>query len=838
MIVLTCDAQQRQYSAKRAVVKVTDASTGEVLPYATLTPTVKGAYISIADEKGNCVYSGINIPEEVIVSYTGYDSQEIKTKTELDTITVALSPATLTLQELVVRPHKEKYSKRNNPAVDFVRQLRSESEKHDPTGMPDYSYDKYEKSVFGIDNYKEIQEKGKTSKYTKALEAYTDTSAFTGKRVLNLILKEKRATRIVSHDPNADKEITTGYRGVGIDESLSQENMQAMFEEILREINIYGNDITLLTNKFVSPLSKIGPDFYKYYLADTVYVGDDKCLELDFVPHNPESMGFNGRIYVPLGDSTCFVKKITMRLPQAANLNYVDNIFINQTFEKDSLGNRHKTLDDVYVEMQIMPGTPQLFGRKTTRYSNFSYSKRKDLDEYYDKLGNIFELDESRSRDSGFWSEARMVPFTIAESRMGNLTSDMRQFPLFRWGFRFISLMESGFVRTGNPSKFDFGPLNTLFSGNSVEGLRIRVGGMTMSPLNSHLFGSGYVAYGTKDRRWKYKLATEYSFTPKKHHGYEWPRHGFYASIKNDIDMLGEHYLFTNADNVFLSFKRKESMLATYQKEVKGGYVLELPNQFSVDVNFKSQRQEATPWVPFVFEDGRNISSYRQSSFAITLRWAKGEKFIQGRTQRVPINFDAWIIQLTHEYGPKCMLGSAFTLNRSELSVQKRVWFSAFGYVDMIMKAGKVWDKVYFPALLWPNANLSYTIQPESYSLMNPMEFANDSYAAIDFTYFGNGILFNRLPLLKKLKLREAVTFKALKGDLSDKNNPAKDKSLPLFPFDASPRVMGKTPYMEIGAGLDNIFTFLRVDYVWRLTYRDTPNIDKSGVRVSLHFNF
>lgn len=121
---------------------------------------------------------------------------------------------------------------------------------------------------------------------------------------------------------------------------------------------------------------------------------------------------------------------------------------------------------------------------------------------------------------------------------------------------------------------------------------------------------------------------------------------------------------------------------------------------------------------------------------------------------------------------------------------------------------------------------------------MNPMEFANDKYASIDLTYFGNGVLFNHIPLLKRLKIREAVTFKGLIGGLSDRNNPEKNPELYRFPEYATAMTMGKTPYMEVGAGIDNILTILRVDYVWRLTYRDNPSIDKSGVRVSLHFSF
>ena len=199
---------------------------------------------------------------------------------------------------------------------------------------------------------------------------------------------------------------------------------------------------------------------------------------------------------------------------------------------------------------------------------------------------------------------------------------------------------------------------------------------------------------------------------------------------------------------------------------------------------------------------------------------------------------DAPIIQLTHEFGPKRFLGSRFTLNVTELSFQKRFWFSAFGFADFILKGGKIWSQVDYPALLWPNANLSYTIQPESFSLMNPLEFANDWYGSLDMTYWLNGLIFNRIPFVNKAKLREILTFKLLMGGLSKKNNPDLNPELYRFPYDSQTSVMTMKPYMEIGVGIDNILTILRVDYVWRLTYRNLPDINRSGLRISLHFNF
>lgn len=816
---------------------VKDSITGESLPFANINSKQNPRHNFVADENGSFRLD-LPLGGRWEVSYAGYDTKIIPDILKDTVIEIRLSPMSVELAEVVIRPRKEKYSKKNNPAVDFVNSIRRQYGLHNPLNAPYYSYDKYEKTVLGLNDFRSDFSKGFLSKKGKVFENYVDTSSWTGKRILDLMLKEKTSTRIASREEGADKEIVRGYRSAGLDEVLNQENMQIILEDAIREIDIFSNNVVILQNRFVSPLSSIGPDFYKYYLTDTVYVEDEKCVELSFAPHNPQSMGFNGKIYVPVGDTTMFVKKITMRTPQDINLNYVENLYINQSFEKDSIGNRHKTYDDVCLEMQIVSGTPKMYGRKTTTYDNFSYAKRDDLKDFYKKLGRNLELEEARTRPDDFWQRERMVSLSAAESRMGGMMKEMRKVPILYWGEKVLSLMESGYVRTGRPSKFDFGPLNTLVSSNTVEGARFRVGGMTMSPLNPHLFAKGYVAYGTKDRKWKYKADVEYSFVPKKNHSYEWPRHGIYGSYSYDLDMLGQHYLFTNSDNMFLSLKRKKSILVTYRRLAELGYVLELPNNFSVEAGFRYETQESTRWVPFDFADGRHDKSYNQSAFRLSLRWAPGEKFIQGRSLRLPVNMDAWVFQLTHEFGPKGMFGSAFTVNKTELSIQKRLWLSAFGYTDLILKAGKIWSQVYYPALMWPNANLSYTIQPESYSLMNAMEFANDQYASIDFTYFGNGILFNHIPLLNKLKLREAVTFKGLVGGLNRKNNPEDNPSIYRFPEYADARKMSSTPYMEIGVGLDNILTFLRVDYVWRLTYRDTPDCDKSGVRVSLHFSF
>jgi len=744
------------------------------------------------------------------------------------------------LKEVVVKPKRRKYSKKNNPAVDLMNRIRRDKKEHDPNLADYYSFDKYEKTVLALNEFNPdlIQKKGKIGKQFNFLSNFVDTAMWTGKRILDLSLKEKSSCILSGKKRGSGIEVVKGLNSYGIDDSFNKENVRKFFEDMLREIDLYGNDITLMSNRFVSPLSVIAADYYKFVIEDTVFVGNDRCVELSFSPHNPESFSFNGKLFIPVEDSVKYVKRVSMRVPKAINLNYVDNIYISQNYIKDSLGYTHKTLDDLCLEMQFMPGTPKLYGSRQVRYSDFSYLPIPGLEEYTKGEGREVILPDAENAGSDFWNATRPMPLSYAESKMGDMMLLLRKEPLLYWTENVIKVFVNGYITTGNPSKIGIGPVNTVMSYNTAEGMRFRIGGVTTPALSPHFFARGYVAYGLRDHKIKYSGELEYSFIPKKYTSREFPVNSIRATYQYDKDQLGQHYLFTNSDNMFLSFKRMNSDLITYRRLAKLEYNLELKNNLSFGFELRHETQEATGWIPFKRQNGTYDSKFAQAAIRIALRYAPGEKFVQGTTYRKPINMDAPVFLLTHEFGPKGLLGSDYTLNKTELSMQKRFWFSAFGYTDVILKGGIIWSKVPFPSLLWQNANISYTIQPESYSLLNPMEFAMDKFVSVDLTYYLNGLIFNRIPLVKKLKLREIFTFKGFMGGLSRKNNPDYSPDLYMFPDGASTVPMERKPYMEIGAGIDNILTILRVDYIWRLTYRNRPGIDKSGLRISLHFTF
>ena len=843
LVALTAHGQQAAVTQITGLVR--DSLTREGIAYASisLVGTSEG---TLADDKGGFIVNTRARFSRLRVTAMGYSPKEVDIKPgQGNVVLVEMVPTGVQLGEVVVRKGNEKYSKKNNPAVEMIKQLRERRDNNDPRRYPNYGYTQYERMMLGFGNLDDFI---KDQSQQNWVEQYADTSLLTGKRILPFSIKETVARDHIHKDWH--KQVILGSKSAGLDERIDQENIKKVLDDFMGEINIFQNDITLMTNRFVSPLSRIAVDFYKFYLNDTVMVDGERCAVLSFVPFTPQTFGFLGRLYVSLEDTTMFIKRVSMGVPHDINLNYVERMSVVQDFERAPNGSRLKTRDDVEVSMKLMPGLPEVFARRETNYRNHNF-ERPEVGVFNFK-GEQHKESSAAYMPDEFWQEYRPAEIRTTTTTMQSLMKRLRGSKLFYWAEQFVVLMVNGYFQTAKVSKFDIGPLNTIISGNSLEGMRLRLGGMTTVNLSRHWFARGYAAYGFRDKKFKYMGSLEYSFTPKKALDQEFPIHSLRVIHKYDVDKLAQHYLYTNQDNMFLSLRRHKDVRIQYLRTTRLEYRHEWYNHFSIALGIEHNVHEATQYVPFIYADGSSRNRYIEAGFTARLRFAPGETFYQTRSHRIPINMDAPIITLSQTYMPKGFLGSLHEVNKTELGLQKRFWFSAFGYADVIIRGEKVWSQVAYPDLLLPNVNLSYTIQPESYNLMKPMEFINDQALSWDLTYWGNGVLMNRLPLIKKLRLREVITLRGLWGSLSDKNNPNSspawgevparaeegERDIFLFPADALCQPMGDKPYMEAGVGLDNIFTILRVDYVWRLNYRDHAGTDRQGIRIQLHFNF
>lgn len=823
---------------------VTDSITGERLPYVSLI--FKGTTIGTAtDGDGNFSFSALTDVKNLEVSYLGYDTKEVKViPGKTNNLKIKLAPNGITLNEVVVKPKKEKYSKRENRAVKFVKQVIASRESNDPRNHDYFQYDQYEKMVFAMNDYHPKPKKnGKPGKFDFLID-FVDTLDV-GTTILPVSEKEKVESVYYRKEPKSEKRIVKGNKSSGVDEIFSRDGIQQFLNEVFREVDIFKNDIPLFLQRFVSPLSTIGPNYYKYYLLDTLNVNGQKCVDLGFVPFNSETFGFTGHLFVTL-DSTFFVQKAILNVPKDINLNFVSGMTIEQTFERTPDSTRIITKDDINVNFKLSEKSKGMYARRLNIYSNHSFDE-PDAERalVFKESAPVITLKDAYQQSEDFWTSNRPEEAIKKNpNSVEKLMAKFRSVPIFYITEKVVSVLVSGYIPTNKDplkSKFEFGPMNTAISGNAIEGARFRVGGTTTTAFSRNLFFDGYMAYGTKDEKLKYDALVEYSFNDRKEYRKEFPLNSIRLEYMYDINQLGQQYMYASKDNMFLAWKRQKDTRATYLRQAELTYYHEHYNGLAYGAVVRNRREYATEYAVFdrIGPDGTisPVKSYDMTELELKFRYAKDEKFYQTRNLRYPITFDALIFNFSHVMAKKDLLGSSYDYHRTDIGIQKRFWFSAFGYIDLITKAGKVWNKVPYPLLILPNANLSYTIQPESYTNMNAMEFISDEYASWDLTYYMNGNLLNRLPLVKKLKWREVFCFRGLWGHLTDKNNPMNGgEGLYLFPNGSY--TLGKAPYMEASIGIENIFKFLRLDYVWRLNYRDHPGIQTKGVRFMMRMSF
>lgn len=828
---------------------VVEESTGDTIPF----PSVQYKKEKIATS-GNA-YGRFSIKrlngEKLTFSAVGYQELTIligpNTPSEMK---ITLKTDTKQLKGVTVKTKRSKYSRKNNPAVELMKRVIAAKKRTDLANHDYYQFNKYQKITFAINDIKPTELENEKLKKKKWLINQIETCPYNNKLILPLSVDETVTRNIYRKDPKTEKSIIMGQSSSGVNDLIETGDiLNNVLKDVFTDVDLYDDQIRLLQYPFTSPIGKDAISFYRFYIVDTVYVDRDKCFHLQFLPNNQQDFGFRGEIWI-LADSTLHVKRCNLTLPKKSDVNFVDNLQIIQEYTRLPEGDWALTTDDMFVEMSIAKFLTKAIVIRTTRMSDYAF------DELPDKLfkGKTKVLHESNAmmRDEAFWDKYRSVELTKSESSMDAFINNLSQQKAFKYIIFGVRAFIENFVETGSqnhPSKVDIGPINTMISSNFIDGVRTRISAQTTANLNPHWFLSGYYARGWDSRKNYYKGELTYSFNKKEYLPREFPKRTLTFTSTYDVCSPSDKFMHTDKDNVFTALKWTKVEKMMFYNRQQLSFEREEEWGFRTTISLKTEENEACgdlffkPLSMVGMEDAMiGQGKFRTTEARIELRYAPGETFINTKQRRLPVNLDAPVFTLSHTTGIKGFLGGDYDYNFTEASIYKRLWLNSWGKIDILAKGGIQWNKVPFPLLIMPAANLSYIISDETFNLINNMEFLNDRYASLDISWDLNGKIFNRIPLLKKLKWREWLGIKCLWGTLTDKNSPtlaanAGDGMLMEFP-EGSYIMDSKRPYIELIAGIHNIFKIIHIQYVHRLNYNHLPTATKNGVRLMMRLTF
>ena len=827
---------------------VTDAETGDSIPMVSVV--YKGHHVAVVSDVSGRFTIDRHEGWNITFSAVGYKSRIVavtsKTKGRLH---IKLSPDKHMLAEVTVKAKRQKYSRKNNPAVELMRRVVAAKKKTDLSLNDYYQYNKYEKITLSLNDLKPEQlETGPFKKHPWLVEQ-VEVSPQTGKMILPVSVDETVSQKIYRRNPRSEKTIVMGQTSKGVNHLFQTGDIiNTVLKDVFTDIDLYQDHIRLLQYPFISPISNEGIGFYRYYIEDTLAIERDSCIHLHFLPNNQQDMGFRGDLYV-LKDSSLHVRRCEMTIPKQSNVNFVNNVKILQEYTKLPNGQWVLSKDDMTTDLNFASFLRSTTVTRTTCLTDYSFDPLpKKL--FKGKAKQVTEAD-AQMRDDEFWKQYRQVELTKSEGSMDKFVHRIENIKGMKYVIFGLKALFENSIETSTPNYIDICPVNTILSNNYVDGWRSRLSFKTTANLNKHFFLSAYYGRGWGSHKNYYLAEMTYSLNPKKYLPHEYPRRTLTVQLNRDVCSPSDRFMDTDKDNFMVALKwaKVDKMMlynrqqVTFDYETDWGLKATLigkreENESCGKMTFTTLDQPA----PTEFRRTGNGDFLKTTEVTARLRYAPGETYINNKLRRRVINMDAPVFSISHTMGFDGIMGGQYNYNFTEAHIYKRFWLSSWGKLDFSLKAGIQWSQVPYPLLIHPAANQSYIIAPETFNLINTMEFINDRYASFMMSWDLNGKIFNRIPLIKKLHWREYFGVRMLWGSLSDKNNPLLEQNRGnsrLMYFPEGCHVMDPhRPYAELVIGIHNVFKIWHIEYVRRLSYTDLPNSPKWGMRYVIALTF
>ncbi|HTQ29503.1 MAG TPA: DUF5686 family protein [Puia sp.] len=833
LIFSAAAAQERVISGT-----VADSLTGS--PLANVTVIVKNSHRGVITNAAGVFRISVDKnAKQLIFSITGYQPRAFQLTDEQEQkMRVWLAKSYATLGEVVVKAKPGKYRNKNNPAVDLIHQVIANKSKNGPGYAPYFSYNQYEKIRVMIDKLPSLLINNRVMNKFHFIFDNQDSTVLPGKVLTPVFIEEMSSANYQQQHPVRTKKIVLAKKSVDFGEYLDMKGISLALHRMYEDFNIYENNIPVFTIQFKSPISDLGPTYYMYFIRDTIVDKGVKLVKLYFTPRNPEDLLFRGYLFITL-DGNYAVRKFDLEVSKHINLNYIRNFKVTQDFEKGPGDHYHLASSDMLAFFSPFPKTPGILGERSISVTHVSDTL---IPETVFHGAPVDTLPGATHQSVEFWDQERPVPLKESEIKTYANTDSLLHMRSYRRLMDYAILFTAGYKSAG---KVDIGPIASFLTFNPLEGTKLRFGGRTNAKLSTRYFAESYVAYGFKDGLWKYYLSGTYSINHKSI--YTFPFHFIQASYLHDTRNPGQENVFAQNNTFLGSFSRGDNTKWLYNNIFRLTYIQEFENHLSYSLGMKYWLQQPAGSLNFVYESpladkSDTTSSLTTTELSATLRFAPHEQFYQGKSTRANITNKYPIVTFQYSKGIKGLLGGQYNYDAFHLNIYKRAYLAPFGYTDMTLDAGYLSGNLPFPLLIIHPANQSYFYFENAYNMMNYGEFVSDHYAGINVDHFFAGFFLNKIPGLKRLRLREVIAAKLLFGGVRDENNPDINANQMKFPTTngaTSTFVLGGKPYLEASFGIYNIFSIIRLDLVKRFTYLENPGIPGGwGLRVSTNFIF
>tara|TARA_R110001583_G_scaffold8413_7_gene40217 strand:+ start:447 stop:2942 length:2496 start_codon:yes stop_codon:yes gene_type:complete len=816
------------FSASFAQVKISGVvldAQNQTIPFTNIV-FVGSTEGTVSDENGKFYLESEKTYSEIEVSFLGFETKIVTIKSRDFNLSIVLQEAADQLDEVFI--YSGKVKKKGNPAIEILKKVWAKERQNGIYLFDQYQYEKYEKLEFDMNNVDSSFMKKKLFKGMEFVFKSIDTSRITGKAFLPIFINES-VYNSYGKNKNGQKlrEDLIANKNSGFN---SNQNVIAFIKDLYVDYNIYDSYIKIFDKSFVSPISKAsGISTYNYILRDSAFIDNKWCFNILYYPRRKSELTFKGDFWV--NDSTFAIKEINMQANRSANINWVKDIYIEQEFDvvNDSvfLLKRDYMLSDFSLNKKDK--SKGVYGKRTTMYKDYKFNEKKEPD-FYNEKTTIYNQ-EIYNKKEDYWGENRQEKLNENELGIYKMLDTLTTVPKFKQIYNAISILGSGYIEFNN---FDFGSIFSTIGTNDVEGLRLRVGGRTYLGGNEPWRLQGYTAYGFDDNQFKYGMSGKWMLNPKSRFiigaGNRRDVEQIGVSLTSTNDVLGRSFASSsffasgdnskltsiNLSNVFLSIEAKENL----QFKI-GGSLRTLksasPDTFNLDY-----------WIDK--ENDLKSSEVIQSEIDFSIRYTPNRKTIGYGVERNEVTDTYSTLFLNYSQGIKGIFNSDFDYQKIQLYYRQPILIGGFGRMFTTFEVGKTFGEVPLGLLNVVPGNQSYFTIENSYALLNYYEFVTDTYASLHIEHSFNGRFLSRIPLLRKLNLRELVGIKGVWGEISNKNLALNASNINY--------VAPTKGYYEYSVGIGNIFKVFRIDFSWRGNYKDVPDANKFAIKGAFGFHF